>query len=330
MRVAALVAAAACAVGQCAAQCTLPATLPPNTVLATTNPGECVLGGEIADGSECEVQCEAGQAQGAGGYSYICAGVDLTEPTPDCTDCPEDTYGDTPGLADCTPCPENSGTDGLVGAALISQCLCDAGHTGALTTPGSTCDVCGIDTYKETVGPDACTACVENSGTDGAVAQTAVTDCLCDAGYENELTTPASTCDACAIGTWLGEVGPGPCTPCTANAVTLGAIYKRLVATRACSADGAAIAALRRRLGTLALFLTTVVSVGFPVPEPHVHYARCRSACLQTWVRQPSQTACAMPDTRVTSPLRNRRAMPVPSRRTRKALRARGPAWHAQ
>ena len=54
MRVAALVAAAACAVGQCAAQCTLPATLPPNTVLATTNPGECVLGGEIADGSECE------------------------------------------------------------------------------------------------------------------------------------------------------------------------------------------------------------------------------------------------------------------------------------
>lgn len=251
MRVAALVAAAASVLQQCAAQCTLPAELPPDTVLATTNPGECVLSGDIGDGTECAIQCVEGQAQGDGGYSYICAGTDLTEPTPACTPCPENTYGDTPGLVTCTPCPENSGTD-------------------------------------------------------GAVAQTTVTSCLCDAGYENELTTPASTCDACAVGTWLGEVGPGPCTPCTENAVTPGAIQKRhtLAVTRACSSVGAA---------------------GSPC-EPNVHHMRNGSACLQMWVRQPSQTACVTPGTRVTSRLRNLRAMPARWRRTRKA-QARTPAW---
>ena len=61
-------------------------------------------------------------------------------------------------------------------------------------------------------------------GTGGATGSTAVGACLCAAGYENELTTPESACDACALGTWLGEIGPGPCTACTENAVTEGAV----------------------------------------------------------------------------------------------------------
>ena len=47
-----------------------------------------------------------------------------------------------------------------------------------------------------------------------------MTACLCDAGYQGEITVPESTCTECPIGTWLGIIGPGPCTDCTANAVT--------------------------------------------------------------------------------------------------------------
>lgn len=211
MLVAALLAASL--VRLAAAQCTLPVAMPPDTQLAATNPAECVAGaqppfvsrglparrrrfasaarkpvcsvcagGVISDGGSCEVQCVAGQQQGAGGtYVYTCEGTALTEPTPACAPCPLDTYGDAPGLETCLPCPINSGTDGAVGADEIGRCLCVAGYTGELTGPGSTCDLCAVDTYKETIGSEDCTACVANSGTDGATGSTTVTDCLCDA-----------------------------------------------------------------------------------------------------------------------------------------------------
>jgi hypothetical protein len=52
---------------------------------------------------------------------------------------------------------------------------------------------------------------------------TAVTACLCAAGYEGEIATAADACTACELGSYLGEVGEGPCTDCTENAVTAGA-----------------------------------------------------------------------------------------------------------
>ncbi len=134
--------------------------------------------------------------------------------------CAADTYGATPGLETCTACPENSGTGGETGQTEVGACLCAAGWTGELTEPESTCEGCAADTYKPAAGPEACTACPENSGTGGETEQTEVSACLCAAGYEGEITTAESECTACLAGTWLGEIGPGPCTPCTENAVT--------------------------------------------------------------------------------------------------------------
>lgn len=82
---------------------------------------------------------------------------------------------------------------------------------------------CPEDTYGATPGLETCTACTANAGTDGATGEVAVGACLCNAGYEGELATAEDTCGECPLGTWLAEVGPGPCTPCTANAITAAA-----------------------------------------------------------------------------------------------------------
>ena len=214
---------AALLLGLGSAQCTLPAALPADTAFAAGNPAECELAGELdgAGQGPCVIECVAGNAQGAGGYEYVCTGADMPDPTPDCTPCPENTFGETPGLVTCTDCPANSGTDGVEGADALGSCLCDAGYTGTL--PDDACEECAVDTYNEASGAAACTDCTDNAVTDGVTGATAVTACLCAAGYEGEIATAADACTACELGSYLGEVGEGPCTDCTENAVTAGA-----------------------------------------------------------------------------------------------------------
>jgi hypothetical protein len=54
---------------------------------------------------------------------------------------------------------------------------------------------------------------MDNAVTDGATGAMAVTDCPCAAGYEGEIATAADACDACELGSYLGEVGGRPAGP---------------------------------------------------------------------------------------------------------------------
>ena len=111
-----------------------------------------------------------------------------------------------------------------VGSTALADCLCDAGHEGDITTPESTCDACAIATYKEgPPGPEPCVGCPTDSTTEEEGAN-AVTLCLCEAGFTNEITGPEDTCDTCAVDTWKTALGPADCTPCPANSNTEGVV----------------------------------------------------------------------------------------------------------
>ena len=59
--------------------------------------------------------------------------------------------------------------------------------------------------------------------TEGEHGATAVTLCLCAAGFTGEITVPADACAACAVDTWKTDLGPIECRPCPANSDTGGA-----------------------------------------------------------------------------------------------------------
>ena len=79
------------------------------------------------------------------------------------------------------------------------------------------CAPCAVDTYGETPGLETCAGCTADSSTDGAVGSTAITACLCDAGYTGDIVLPADTCDACLADTYKEELGTAACTGCTAG-----------------------------------------------------------------------------------------------------------------
>ena len=56
--------------------------------------------------------------------------------------------------------------------------------------------------------------CTVDSGTDGATGSTAITACLCNAGYTGAIALPADTCAACLANTFKAVVGPAVCTEC--------------------------------------------------------------------------------------------------------------------
>eukprot|EP01043_Picozoa_sp_COSAG02_P088650 COSAG02_NODE_25733_length_650_cov_2.239564_1_plen_152_part_01 len=109
-----------------------------------------------------------------------------------------------------------------VGSTALTDCLCDAGHEGVITAPESTCDACAVATYKESPGSDPCLGCPVDSTTEEEGA-TAVTLCLCQAGFTNAIQNATDTCATCEVDTWKTELGPADCTPCPANANTEGA-----------------------------------------------------------------------------------------------------------
>jgi hypothetical protein len=134
-------------------------------------------------------------------------------PASACDACEIGTYKSDPGTDDCDDCPNDATTEGEA-ATEISLCLCEAGHTGTITAPASSCSSCDIATYKVELGPSGCLNCPDSpfSTTEGE-ASTNVTDCLCIAGREGEIDGAGATCAACELGRWKGSVGADDCAP---------------------------------------------------------------------------------------------------------------------
>lgn len=123
-----------------------------------------------------------------------------------------------------------------VASTAITDCLCAAGHSGDPQAPEDTCDACEEATYKEGTGPGACLDCPADSTTEEEGA-TAVTLCLCEAGFTNEIAAPTDNCATCAVDTWKTELGPEDCTSCPENSNTNGADGSPSYTACICDAD---------------------------------------------------------------------------------------------
>ena len=171
---------------------------------------------------ECPTNSQTNAPQAIAVQECLCfAGYfgDINAPGDPCTICAEDTYNEDPGSARCDDCPANSGTDGNTGSEEPGDCLCDAGHTGTVTAPDSTCTICAAGSYKTGTGDGACEDCPLDSNTAGD-GSTAIDDCLCDAGHTGTIANPADSCAACEVGEYKEDPGTADCDECPADSVT--------------------------------------------------------------------------------------------------------------
>ena len=81
------------------------------------------------------------------------------------------------------------------------------------------CTDCALDHYQDQIGMTECIICPNNSHTN-ATAKTAITDCLCNAGYE--LHDSEHLCIACPAGSF-SEKGSNLCQLCPENTFSEGA-----------------------------------------------------------------------------------------------------------
>jgi hypothetical protein len=118
-------------------------------------------------------------------------------------------------------CPADS-TTLATGSVAESDCLCNLGFTGSAAEPPLVCSACAVGTFKDTIGPELCTACPEGASTEEPAA-TAFSDCLCAAGSTGTIVVPTDTCTACEEDTFKADLGPAECTVCPVSSTTRGA-----------------------------------------------------------------------------------------------------------
>jgi hypothetical protein len=164
-----------------------------------------------------------------------------------CSACPRGSYKTDPGVGTCTQCPANyfSTTDAQTtatcsvcpansqspaGSDESTDCVCDAGFTGA---NGAACLPCVSGTYKTEAGAHACTQCgndTYSSAVNATTADTCVacqadsvsmmgsdahTDCHCLPGYlTNDLGRANATCTQCSAGSFNPALGATTCSKC--------------------------------------------------------------------------------------------------------------------
>jgi hypothetical protein len=159
--------------------------------------------------------CNAGHTGPNGGTCVACAAGKYKIGAGDaaCSNCGTGKYLDTQGAtqeSSCVSCPGSSNS--ATASTAISNCLCNAGHTGP---NGGTCVACGLGKYLETEGAtqeSSCVSCPASSSS--AAASTSIDNCLCNAGH----TGPnGGTCVACAAGKYKIGVGDAACSNCGAG-----------------------------------------------------------------------------------------------------------------
>ena len=112
-------------------------------------------------------------------------------------------------------CPEHTVLT-TVGSSASSDCVADAGWTGAGTTEA----VCAAGKFRSAVEAISCTECPVNSKTAGLKGSTAVSACAADAGH----TGSGKSVTKCAADSFKAAAGAEACTACRANSETAGAM----------------------------------------------------------------------------------------------------------
>ncbi|NBW88313.1 MAG: hypothetical protein EBR51_00090 [Gammaproteobacteria bacterium] len=123
-----------------------------------------------------------------------------------CLPCAAGTWSAS-GSPTCQACPPNSHS--APASALITDCKCNAGATGA---DGEACALCVAGTYKEAAGSAPCDACPEHSLS--VVNSTLRTMCLCLPGHSG---ADGGPCTPCAEDTYKPALGSAGCEPCAAH-----------------------------------------------------------------------------------------------------------------
>jgi len=136
---------------------------------------------------------------------------DTTEDAPLCAACPEHTYKDEPGSGSCTACWRDS--QALEASTAVADCMCNAGFHHGGPEPAYPCLGCALDYYQDDIGEAACKQCPPHALT-LADTSTALTDCLCAAGFAGPLGGP---CTACEPGSFKAGPGDANCALCPAD-----------------------------------------------------------------------------------------------------------------
>ncbi|KAJ1465571.1 hypothetical protein T484DRAFT_1647989, partial [Baffinella frigidus] len=141
----------------------------------------CNTGYTGADGGSCSV-CLAGTYKtGTGSAACTSCGVNTYSTAVDgtvCKGCPVGTYKVNTGTGECTECSANTfsatvgaslentcigcptGSSSVARSGVRTNCVCDAGYTGAA---GTDCSPCDQGTWKGSTGSGACTLCVQGT-----------------------------------------------------------------------------------------------------------------------------------------------------------------------
>ena len=195
----------------------------------------------------CPLNANAPAGSMSNAFCICKAGYSNEENGGVCSACPRGSYKTDPGVGTCTQCPANyfSTTDAQTTATCSvcpansqspagsdepTDCVCDAGYTGAngaaclpcvsgtyKTAPGAhACTQCGNDTYSSAVNAtmaDTCVACQGNSVS--MMGSDAHTDCHCLPGFlTNDLGRANATCTQCSAGSFNPALGATTCSKC--------------------------------------------------------------------------------------------------------------------
>jgi len=142
-----------------------------------------------------------------------------------CTACVEGTFKTATGSEECTECTPHSSSP--AGSISWSDCTCLSGYDGnhahgctrdcnlgreSIEQGGiGTCQLCPNGKYSDSTGPEACTACSENSHMDeGVTGATSHAECKCDAGYWDS----GASCTACEAGKFNSDADSSECYEC--------------------------------------------------------------------------------------------------------------------
>jgi len=118
------------------------------------------------------------------------AGVAVCEP------CATGKYSASVGVHACTDCPASSNSP--LGSTAVTDCICDAGYTGA---DGGTCTQCEAGKFKNASGTAACQACPARSKS--LAGSTVAGACVCDEGHTFHTIT--RLCAPCRVGTYKSK-----------------------------------------------------------------------------------------------------------------------------
>ena len=176
--------------------------------------------------------CNAGYSGKPGVSCFPCAPgfFKVERGSGPCQRCPAGTYAfNSATKVVCTECTAHSST--VTDASnSVGNCLCNAGHTGAL---GGPCTPCAEGTFSPDRGPEPCQLCA--SGTYSTKTQqttnttckacptysisdegsSAIIDCICDSGYS--AAAAGAACVPCDVGTYKEATGSTPCDVCSRN-----------------------------------------------------------------------------------------------------------------